>query len=111
MRHVVAHELGLELACQAARAACADYASRFARFEPKVVWSDPQRGEVRFQARGVQLVGRFEVRADRMILDLDVPLLLRPLQGRAVQVIDRELRRWIERARAGELPPAAQPSS
>ncbi|MBI5609532.1 MAG: polyhydroxyalkanoic acid system family protein [Deltaproteobacteria bacterium] len=108
MRHTWNHNLGLELACRTAEAACAEYMKRFARFHPQLTWHDRSHAEVVFQARGLKMVGRFEVLADGLVLDLDVPLLLRPLQHRGIAVIDREFRRWIERAAAGDLGGAAQ---
>jgi predicted LPLAT superfamily acyltransferase len=107
MRHVVVHDLGLILACRTARAASADYAQRFQRFQPRIEWRDERRARVSFQARGLALAGDIELDERSLYLVLDVPLLLRPLQGRAVVIIERELRLWIERARRGELPTEA----
>lgn len=104
VRHIVVHDLGLQLACRTARAAGADYARRFARFEPCIEWRDERRARVSFRARGMALTGDIEVDARNLLLVLDVPLLLRPLQGRALAIIERELNQWIERARRGELP-------
>ncbi len=103
MRHSWNHDLGLELACLTTEAACAEYMKRFERFHPQLTWHDRCHAEVVFSARGLKIVGRFEVLAHGLVLDLEVPLLLRPLQTRGVAVIDREFRRWIDRARAGDL--------
>ncbi len=104
MRHAISHDLGLELACKTARAACDDYARRFARYQLVVQWQGPQQAQISFAAKGVAMTGEVLVSDRELVLDLKVPLLLRPLQGRALEIIDREFRRWLERARQGEIP-------
>lgn len=100
MRHAISHDLGLELACQTARAACDHYTVRFAHYHPVVQWRSPRQAQVAFAAKGVKLSGELEVTERELVLELQVPLLLRPLQKRAVEIIEREFRGWLERARA-----------
>jgi hypothetical protein len=62
-----------------------------------------RRAEIGFHAKGIALSGAIDI-ADRSVgLELDVPLLLRPLQKRALEVIEREVRRWLDKAKAGQL--------
>lgn len=56
-----------------------------------------------FKAAGVRLEGTIEVGPQDIVLDLEVPLVFRPLRRAALQVIEREVTEWIERARRGEL--------
>lgn len=103
MRHTISHDLGLELACRTARAACDDYSRRFARYQLVVQWPTERQALISFAAKGVAMSGEVLVNESELALDLKVPLLLRPFQGRALEIIDREFRRWLERARQGEI--------
>jgi hypothetical protein len=100
MRHAIPHDLGLELACQTTRAACDHYCVRFAHYHPVVQWQTQRQAHVAFAAKGLKLSGDLEVTERELVLELLVPLLLRPLQKRAVEIVEREFRGWLERARA-----------
>ena len=43
----------------------------------------------------------FEI--EMLLVDLDVPFLLRVFKGKAMDVIDREVKKWVEKARNGEI--------
>jgi len=103
MRHAIAHDLSLALAQKATHAACDHYRARFARFEPEIAWSDDARATVRFRAKGLTIAGRIDVGPAQVVVDVDVPFLLRPFQGKAVEIVEREFQRWIAKARAGEI--------
>jgi len=100
--HEVAHGLSRDAARRAARNALEAYAERFAAYSPSATWLDEDHAEVAFSARGLTLRGRLEVGDGRIRLELEVPLLLRPFRERALAVVDREIRGWIERAGRGE---------
>jgi hypothetical protein len=102
MKHVVLHDLGAERAGQIARAAFAAYQQRYARYEPRAVWQG-QLAEIAFTVKGVSLHGTLEVGPSSIEMDLQVPLLLRPFKGKALEVIEREIREWIRKAKAGEV--------
>ncbi len=103
MQHEVHHGLGIELAQKAVRAAWQSYAERFAKYSPKATWESPTRARVSFSAPGATVDGTLEVRASDVLIDLDVPFLMRPFRKQAIAVIGREMQIWITRARAGEL--------
>ena len=44
-----------------------------------------------------------ESKVYRTELELDVPLLLRPFRAKAIEVLEQEVRAWIEKAKRGEL--------
>lgn len=104
MRHRVAHDLPLDLARRAARAALAAYRERFSRFEPGGEWVDDDHATLWFRAGGMRLAGSITVEADGVVLELGVPLLFRPLRDRAIRVVEEEVRRWIDLAARGEVP-------
>jgi hypothetical protein len=103
MKHTVMHDLPLDAAKKAASAALAAYATRFAAYQPTVTWSSDTAAEVSFSAKGVTLIGTFAIFADRIELEMEVPLLLRMFRQRAVDVIEGEINAWVAKAREGIL--------
>ncbi len=103
MQHDIPHDLSLEQAQDAARKVLTGYGERFAKYAPSLTWHSPQHAELRFTAKGMALAAELQIMADRFRLRMDVPFLLRPFGGRAVQVIDTQVRALIVKAKAGEL--------
>jgi hypothetical protein len=104
MKHSIPHPLGAERARHVAEQAFTSYAERFAEYRPTLRWRDAQHAETSFTVKGVTLTGSIEVGAREIVLDLDVPLLLRPFKSKAIEVIEREIRTWIGRAEAEKAP-------
>ena len=103
MKHSVPHDLGKETAKKAVLAAFASYAERFAKYEPTATWVTDDRATVSFSAKGMTLKGAIEVRPTSVDLDVDIPFLLRPFKDRAIAPIEREIGKWIDKAKRGEL--------
>jgi hypothetical protein len=103
MKHVVNHDLGQARAKQAAVAALNNYSEKFAKYSPKVDWTSENKAQIAFNVKGMSLAGALEVLDRTIELDLDVPFLLRPFKGQALQVIETEIKEWIEKARAGQV--------
>lgn len=103
MDHRVRHDLGRELAKKAAVAAFAAYAKRYAEYDPKTTWTSDWAAKVSFNVKGVSLDGKLEVLEHDITMDLDVPFLLRPFKSKALDVIEREIAAWVEKAKKGEL--------
>jgi hypothetical protein len=103
MKHSVPHDLSRELARTAAEKAFASYAERFAEYRPVMRWLDDRRSVTSFTVRGLTLTGRIELGPRAILIDVDVPFLLRPFRSKAIEVIEREIRLWVERAQAGKL--------
>ena len=103
MKHRIAHDLDMALARKATRQALASYQERFAKYEPHAVWQNDDHATVSFRAKGIKLVGAFLITSSAIEIDLDVPFLLRPFGKLAVDVVEREVAKWVAQARAGEL--------
>jgi hypothetical protein len=103
MKHAVHHDLGQDLAKKVAESALASYAQKFAKYEPKSNWVSPTRANISFSVKGMTLTGALLVSATTIEMDLDVPFLLRPFKGKAISVIEGEIKEWIQKARAGEI--------
>jgi hypothetical protein len=103
MKHAVVHDLGLEKAKQVAQAAFDAYRERYAKYEPRATWVNDQRAEITFSVKGMKLTGTMHVNPKDIEMELDVPFVLRPFKGKALSVIEEEIKRWIAKARAGEI--------
>jgi hypothetical protein len=49
------------------------------------------------------LSGSIELEPKRIGLELEVPFLLKMFQGKAIAIIETEIKEWVEKARKGEL--------
>lgn len=103
MEHSVKHDLGRAMAKKATQAAFAEYAREYSQYKPEVTWHHDYAASVSFTVKGATLKGKVDVNEHDIALDLDVPFLLRPFKSKALEVIEREIREWIEKARRGEL--------
>lgn len=103
MKHVVTHDLAQEQAKKVAHAAFDSYKARFAEYNPTVHWPSEQHADIAFKVKGVSLKGSIEVKPSSFDLELNVPFLLRPFRGKAIAVIEDEIKKWIGKAKAGEI--------
>lgn len=103
MKHSVPHDLDPELAKKATVAALESYKKRFSEYNPTLNWPSDAKAEIGFKVKGVSLKGNLEVGTKAIDMDLDVPFLLRPFRGKALSVIEEEIKKWIAKAKAGEL--------
>lgn len=103
MKHSVPHDLDPETARRVAEKAWASYQQRFSEYSPTINWTSQQRAEVGFSAKGINLKGALELKPGEIELDLDVPFLLRPFKGKAISVIEEEIKKWIGVAKNGQL--------
>jgi hypothetical protein len=103
MKHAVPHDLPPDLARKAAEAALKAYAERFAEYDPRVTWTGDNAAEVAFSAKGVTLKGTFAILADRIEMEMEVPLLLRMFRQKALDVVEGEILAWVQKAKDGLL--------
>ena len=102
MKHSVPHDLGKDLAKKAAAAAFAAYQERFAKYNPTAVWAG-DRAQISFSAKGITLKGSIDVTPSSIDIDIDVPFLLRPFKSVAQDAVEREITRWVDKAKRGEV--------
>lgn len=101
MKHSVPHDLDVPTAKRVAEHAFESYRAQFARYQPTFRWVDDRTATVGFTARGIVMTGTIEIRPREIDVGLEVPLLFRPFRGRAMVTIDREIRAWVAKAKAG----------
>ena len=103
MKHSVPHDLGQERAKKAAEAALASYAEKFSKYSPQSRWVSPNRADISFSVKGMNISGSLDVRPTSIEMDLEVPFFLRPFKGQALGVIEGEIKEWIAKAKSGEI--------
>ena len=103
MEHVVQHRLDIPTAKKVTDRAFEEYKARYPQYEPTFRWVTDRRAEIGFHAMGVKLKGAMEVAEKAISVELDVPFLLRPFKGKAIEVIEREVKLWVSKAEKGEI--------
>ena len=103
MKHSVPHDLGRDTARKVAEAALGSYQKKFAEYKLSVDWVAPDRAQLSFSVKGLTLKGGIEVSENDIAMELDVPLLLRPFKKTALNVIEGQIKEWIEKAKAGKI--------
>ena len=103
LKHRIHHGLEIDLAKRAIDRAMAAYSERFAEYDPTFTWQDETRARLTFAAKGLTVEGDVELIGPDVTVELNVPFILRVFRRKAVEVIDREVRSWCDKARRGEL--------
>lgn len=103
MKHLVHHGLGQDRAKQVAESAIKSYEAKFSDYSPQSNWKTATHADISFSVKGMKLNGALEIRENDFELDLDVPFLLRPFKGKALSVIEEEIKKWVEKAKSGQV--------
>lgn len=105
--HFLSHRLDPTGFHALVEAAYDTYRRRLPSANISLAWHGASEARVHFQVAGFTLSGNVLFTADTLQFGLDFPLVFRPLQKRALRVLDQEARAWIARAEAGEFSPAS----
>jgi hypothetical protein len=103
MKHRVPHDLDPATARKVAEKAWESYSERFAKYKPTMAWVRENEARIGFRAKGISLSGVLELAEGAIDMDLEVPLLLRPFKKTAIDVIEQEIRKWVAKAKNGDL--------
>jgi hypothetical protein len=103
MEHRIEHDLSPELARKAVTKAVESYSEQFGKYDPRVQWQGEDQVEVGFTVKGLTLSGKLRLEPKAIVVDMDVPLLLRPFRSKAIDVIDGQVKAWIQKAKTGEV--------
>jgi putative polyhydroxyalkanoate system protein len=98
--HEIRHGLTLDQAKNVAHTALADYLARYASRGLSASWSSDTRAELQVAVRGVHIEATVDVQPDTLRVDAKVPLVLRAFKGAAITAIEREAKKWIDKAKA-----------
>lgn len=96
MKHTILHDLDVPTAHRLVDRAFASYEVRYAAYEPVLRWRTDGRADLTLRVKGVPLSGTIVLEDHKLNVAVDVPFVFRPFQKRALEVIDREVRRWLE---------------
>jgi hypothetical protein len=103
MKHQIAHDLDVNLAKEAAARAFEAYQKRFANYQPTMQWTGERDARIEFKVKGMKLQGSIGILPRAIEIDLDVPFVFRVFKSKAIEVIEREVRVWLDKAKRGEL--------
>lgn len=104
MKHVVAHGLPDRARARTVVShALESYRERLSKYQPTVTWNGDDSAEVAFEVMAKRMAAKVFVDDRNVTFEGKVPLLLRPFENKAVEVLDREIRRWLAKAHAGEI--------
>lgn len=103
MKHLIAHDLDFGLAKEVAVRAFESYQKRFADYQPKMNWVGEREARIEFNVKGLKLQGTIGIAPGNIELELEVPFVFRLFKNKAVGVIEREVRTWLDKAKRGEL--------
>lgn len=104
MQHIIKHELSPELAKKAANKAAEHYTEKWKKYDANVDWLTDTHAEITFHVKGVNVVGTVDMQPGEVVVDMQkVPLLLRPFKNMALDVVQKTMQKWIDKAKSGEL--------
>ena len=55
------------------------------------------------KAQGVQVDGKIDLEPGQIVMDLDVPFLLKPFKKQAIEIVEGQIQKWIQKAKSGEI--------
>lgn len=103
MKQSIPHHLSLDTVRSATKKALDVYQEKFSEYEAKAVWPSENHADVSFVALGKKLEGTIDLNDKTIDLELDVPFLMKPFQGKAMDIIQKEITKWLGKAERGEL--------
>jgi hypothetical protein len=103
MKHTIRHGLDLPTARRVLEKAAQAYAEKLRDYSPNFKWRNENEGEVSFQALGMKASGLFKLAGDAMDIEMDVPFMLKPFRSKAIDVIEREVNKWVTKAKEGAI--------
>jgi hypothetical protein len=103
MEHRIEHGLSPEVARKVVTHAIETYSAKLAKYAPTVSWRGEDQVDVGFTAKGMSLSGTLKLVPNAVLVNMDVPLLLRPFRKIAVDMIEQEVKQWVAKAKSGEV--------
>lgn len=103
MKHIVKHDLSPELTRKACEKAIERYTAKWQKYDAKATWVSDTHVEVAFSVKGVHPKATVDLEPGQLVMDMHVPLLLRPFKNKALSVIEQVIQKWMTKAKNGEL--------
>jgi hypothetical protein len=102
-KHVIQHGVTQAQAKQAIETAINVYSRKFPQYQPKTRWPSDSQAQVTFNVKGMTLTATINIHPRTIESEMQVPFIFLPFRGRALKVIEDEIRKWVARAKAGEI--------
>lgn len=104
MEHIIKHNLSPELAKKAADKAAEHYTKKWEKYDAKSTWVTDTTAEITFHVKGVHVAATVDMQPGQAVIEMQkVPFLLRPFKNMALDVVQRTMEKWIDKAKNGEL--------
>lgn len=103
MNHSIQHGLDLPTARRVLEKAAESYTARFSEYSPAFHWENETKGIVSFKAMGMTAKGVFTLTDGAMDVSMDVPFVLKPFRTKALDAVEKEVKKWVAKSKAGEL--------
>ena len=104
MQYIIKHDLSQALAKKAAEKAAEHYTAKWQKYDAKTTWLSDSQAEITFCVKGMSVVATVDMQPGQAVIDMkEVPLLLRPFKTMALDVVQKTMAEWIDRAKDGEL--------
>lgn len=102
-KHAVKHDLAPDVAKRVLEKAIESYTERFAEYKPTSKWKNDKHVDISFSAKGFKIDGGIDLEPGQIVMDLDVPFLLKPFRKQAIELVESQIQKWITRAKNGEV--------
>jgi hypothetical protein len=83
--------------------ASAAYQERLSDYRPTLTWESSDRATIGFTVMSQSIKAVVEFDDHELRIDGKVPLLFRPFEKKIEGVIAREMDKWLDKARSGEI--------
>lgn len=103
VKHEIRHDLPPDLLKKAVQKAADTYCEKYAKYHANAEWKGDNRVTVNFNVKGIKLAGTMDLQPHVIGMEMDVPFALRLFKKQALDAIENEVRKWVDRAKAGDL--------
>lgn len=79
------------------------YEERLRDYRPSMSWVGDKRAKIGFTVMSQSVTAELEFDDKELRIDGKVPFLFRPFQGKIESVLGREMDKWLQKARDGEI--------
>lgn len=76
------------------------YSQKFEKASPTFHWIKEDVGQFAFSAKGMNMTGTIEVEDGQLSVEMNVPFLLKPMKGWALEIIQKEVQKWAEKIKS-----------
>jgi len=83
--------------------AFASYEDRLSDYKPAIRWASDHQAVIGFMVMSQTITANVEFDQEELRIDGKVPFLFKPFQKKIESVLAREMDKWLDKARKGEI--------